>query len=562
VLSHVGELEARARHRRMALALEAADQADPEALALHWREAGERERAAEYAAQAAEKAARALAFDRAAQLYGECLLLGLARDRKGRDLRIKRAHALVNAGRGAEAAAIYTEAAADASPTDALDLRRRAAEQLLRSGHVAAGLEALRTVLAAVGMRLADTPARALSSLLWRRARLRLRGLRFTERSEEQLPAEMLTRIDTCWSVAAGLSMVDTIRSADFQARHLLLALEAGEPYRIARALAVEAGLVATGGKKAEARAQQLVDAASELAQRIRHPHAIGMAEIAAGVAAYQTGRWSEASSRCEAADRLFREGCVGVAWEIVTGKLFRLNALYYTGELAALQRESTAALKEVEERGDLYASTTLRVRPLHYALLAADDPTAARLRADEAMRQWTPQAFHAQHYYHMVALAHADLYEGDGAAAWRRLTAQWRALQGSLFLRVQVVRVEALSLRGRAALAAAVARPREAAGLTRVALESAAALEREPLGWARALALLLRAGVARLTGHPAEVAAHLDEAAQRFGEAGMPLHAWVARRWRDPAGCDAWMASEWVRRPDRLSALLAPGVY
>ena len=98
-------------------------------------------------------------------------------------------------------------------------------------------------------------PRSALGSLLLRRARIRLRGLRFVERDESQLSAEMLTRIDTCWSAAAGLSMVDTIRCADFQARHLLLALDAGEPYRIARALAMEGGLVSvSGGPAAETR--------------------------------------------------------------------------------------------------------------------------------------------------------------------------------------------------------------------------------------------------------------------------------------------------------------------
>ena len=232
------------------------------------------------------KAARALAFDRAAQLYGDCLQLGLLRDGDGRDLRVKRADALANAGRGAEAAAVYLEAAQPASPADALDLRRRAAEQLLRSGHVDEGLAALRTVLGG-GRHAASRPRRRArsASLLLRRARIRLRGLGFNERDESQISAETLTRIDTCWSAASGLSMVDTIRGADFQARHLLLALEAGEPYRVARALAMEGGLVATGGVPAEKRAQQLVDQAMELAQRIEHPHAIGMAEIGLGCA-------------------------------------------------------------------------------------------------------------------------------------------------------------------------------------------------------------------------------------------------------------------------------------
>ena len=43
--------------------------------------------------------------------------------------------------------------------------------------------------------------------------------------------------------MTTGLALVDSIRAADFNTRHLLLALEAGEPYRIARALALEAGL-------------------------------------------------------------------------------------------------------------------------------------------------------------------------------------------------------------------------------------------------------------------------------------------------------------------------------
>jgi hypothetical protein len=49
--------------------MEAAGGRDSDALALHFREAGEWERAADYAQMAAEQAAAALAFDRAARLY-------------------------------------------------------------------------------------------------------------------------------------------------------------------------------------------------------------------------------------------------------------------------------------------------------------------------------------------------------------------------------------------------------------------------------------------------------------------------------------------------------------
>jgi hypothetical protein len=560
VLMNLTEATTRAQHRRLALALEAANHADPEALALHWREAGERARAAEYAAQAAARAVRALAFDRAAQLYGDCLLLGLLRDGEGRDLRVLRADALANAGRGADAAALYHEAATSASPAEALDLRRRAAEQLLRSGHVDEGLATLRTVLGAVGMRFPSTPARALVSLLLKRARIRLRGLKFNERDESQISAETLTRIDTCWSAASGLSMVDTIRGADFQARHLLLALEAGEPYRVARALAMEGGLVATSGVGAEKQALKLVGEAMSLAKRIGHPHAIGMAELVSGVAAYECGRWAESAASMERADRIFRDGCVGVAWETTTAVLFQTSAQFYLGDLAGLQQTAPAAIQEVEGRGDLYASTTLRIRPMNFAALAADDVALARWHADEGMRLWTPEGYHAQHYYHMVALTNADLYSGDGRAAWERLTSDWKALARSLFLRVQVVRVEAVCMRARAALAAAAVT--KDPKLLREATSAASKLEKEGANWATALARLLRAGVAALVGDANAMNTHLDAAAELFAREDMLLYEAVARRRKDPAGSDAWMATQRIRNPERQAAMLAPGVF
>ncbi len=560
VLSHLVEAAARAQHRRLALALEAAPASDPEALALHWREAGERSRAAEYAALAALKAVRALAFDRAAQLYGDCLALGLSRDGEGRDLRVLRADALANAGRGADAAALYHESAASASPADALDLRRRAAEQLLRSGHVDEGLATLRTVLGAVGMRFPATPARALTSLLFKRAHIRLRGLKFRERDESQISAEMLTRIDTCWSASSGLSMVDTIRSADFQARHMLLALEAGEPYRVARALAMEGGLQSTSGVGAEKQALKLVGEAMALAKRIGHPHAIGMAELVSGVAAYQCGRWAESVASMERADRIFRDGCVGVAWETTTAVLFRTSAQFYLGDLAGLQQTAPAAIQEVEGRGDLYASTTLRIRPMNFAALAADDVPLARWHAEEGMRLWTPVGYHAQHYYHMVALTNADLYVGDGRAAWERITADWKKLARSLFMRVQVVRVEAICMRARAALAAAAVTKDPA--LLREAIAAAGKLEKEGARWAAALARLLRAGVAALGGDETTMHAHLDAAAEMFAGEKMDLYAAVSRRRKSPAVADAWMALQRIRDPSRQAAMLAPGVF
>jgi len=67
VVGHLAAGAEREIHRELALAL--AETADPEQLAVHWHAAGERQRAANYAIRAAEAAADALAFARAARLY-------------------------------------------------------------------------------------------------------------------------------------------------------------------------------------------------------------------------------------------------------------------------------------------------------------------------------------------------------------------------------------------------------------------------------------------------------------------------------------------------------------
>src|SRR5262249_41969330 len=63
-LAHLPEEERRAGHERLARALEVAG-ADPAALYLHHRGAGNSARAAHYAALAAQQASEALAFERA-----------------------------------------------------------------------------------------------------------------------------------------------------------------------------------------------------------------------------------------------------------------------------------------------------------------------------------------------------------------------------------------------------------------------------------------------------------------------------------------------------------------
>src|SRR5262249_45669673 len=150
---------------------------DPEMLAVHWRAAGDITRAARHALAAAERAEAALAFDRAARLYEAALEAHAPGALERRPLEAKLARALANPGRGKQAAAHYL-AAADDQP-ESIELRRRAAEHLLRSGHIEDGVEVLRSVLGAEQLKLPRTTWGALGALVLHRAQLRLRGLRF-----------------------------------------------------------------------------------------------------------------------------------------------------------------------------------------------------------------------------------------------------------------------------------------------------------------------------------------------------------------------------------------------
>ena len=283
-------------HRRIASTLELSRAGDHEVLAVHWRGAGDAKRACEHLIEAAEEAVRALAFNRAARLYASALELLPAEDAARRSqVRKARGDALANSGEGILAAEEYERAAEGATGAEALDLRRRAAEQLLRCGVAERGLAALGAVLAAVGMRVPDTFLGAIVQLLLYRFVIRLRGLGFRAKDEREVPASELTRIDICWSASLALSYIDTFKGAVFQARHLLLALRAGERSRIARALGAEAGYIALGGRRAWRRTESVIARGHQVADSLGTPYARATVLVGAGVAHALNSRFLQA---------------------------------------------------------------------------------------------------------------------------------------------------------------------------------------------------------------------------------------------------------------------------
>ncbi|HKY27921.1 MAG TPA: protein kinase [Pyrinomonadaceae bacterium] len=564
-------------HRRLAQALEARGIDDPEALFEHYMGAGERVRAATHAAIAAKKATGALAFDRAAAFYRRALELTPLRGAELIELKRGLAEALVNAGRPAEAAEAFLDVAQDTSATHSLDLKRRAAEQLLMGGHIKEGLEVIRSVLSSVGMTLPGGPKRALLSLIVKRIQLRLRGLKFTERSINEIPETDLMRIDICGAVAAGLGVVDIIRGADFQCRYLLLALQEGEPFRIARALAFQIGQIASRGPRTQKRLEQISQQTEALAQKLGDPHAIALSIWGRGVAAYLMGHWKNAAMLCERAAEIFRDQCTGVTWELTIANRFMLSSMLYMGEIGEISRRVPSLLSAALDQGNLFAAD-LRTR-LNLIWLAADDPVRARAEVIEALQAWSHEGFHLQHYTSLQALVQIELYTGDYEVGWRHIHNQWKDLKNSMLMRIQIVRIDALHLLARATLAWAK-ESGDVEGHLRMAEKLAEDLLRERVAWAAPLAHLVSAAVAHQRGEKTKAMNLLSRAAEAFDLADMDLYEAVARRrlgeliagdrrQRDMAGdrgqrdineADAWMRKRQIENPEAMTRLLAPG--
>ncbi len=558
-------------HRALADALAAAG-ADPELLYVHYHASGQAARAMAAAIAAGRKAAAALAFDQAAQFYGHALAPGPDAPDERADLEQALGDALASAGRCRPASAAYLRAAVFHAGARALDLRRLAAEQLLVSGHVDEGRAVLQGVLAQVGLRLAPTPRRALLSLLQRRLQLRLRGLRYTLRPAAEVDPALLARIDICSVVSQGLGMNDNIRAADFQALGTLLALDAGEPVRLARALGMEACFVATRGNSARARATRLAQSALDLARQVGQPAAVAQGLLNAGTVAYLAGAdWRRAADLCREGEATFAEHVPGSTWARTTTRRFWLVALVYLGELAELRRRLDEFLVDAQDRGNLYALTDLRTR-MNIAWLAADDPVEAHRQIDVAMRSWTVDGYHIQHFNALMARVQADLYAGAPAIAQRRIATQWPALSASMLPRIQLVRGEMRGFRARAALAAIAPGQAPTRATLRAIAGDIATLEAERTPWLAALARLLRAGLAHVGGQRQLAVTTLRAAVAELRAADMGLHAAAAQRQlglllggdegaRLRAEAEAWMAAQTVRAPDGIARVLAPSL-
>ncbi|MBL0214126.1 MAG: protein kinase [Myxococcales bacterium] len=443
VVARVPAPRRRRYHERLATVLLASPIADKDPLTIvrHLEAAGHVEHAGELAIQAARRAEEALAFELAAALWEVALRLGTTDQDARRDLLLRRAQALSYAGRGPESAAVFLAAAEGATAETGFQCRRHAAHELLVSGHIHDGLALLRSVLAEIGEHLPATTGAAKRQLVWRWLRIAVRGTQFRTRTAPDARTSVdELRLDMMRSASLGLSMVDVLPGAAFQARAVLVALRIGDPRRIAYALCFHAMYLASSGTRVP-QARKLVAQARAIAHELEHPLLLGWTRAGEGITEFFAGRHARAFEILEEAETHLSDRSAGTSAELNHIRNFILFALRRMGAYDQLRDRQTEYVRDAMRRGDRYAATSF-VWSSNVVWLAADD--VARARSDLASVVWSrpEDGLHLQHWFAVRAQAELAMYEDDRAQI-DALVPALRAFVGPAFAHVQAVATE-----------------------------------------------------------------------------------------------------------------------
>jgi len=556
----------RGHHDRLADAmLGAVDAVDPRSLVTHLEGAQRTHEAAQQAELGARRAESALAFDQAADLFGIALRLSASAEHDR--LRIKLAASLTNAGRASEAAEAYLKAADSCAPEARLAYRRQAADHLLRSGHLEQGIAVLSDVLEDSGDAL-KSQWRSLLSTQWQRFGLKRRGLSWSPASPGSEDPRLLARIDAYHAVGVSLALIDPVRGSSFQARALHLALQAGDPLRLAPVLLMEAGYEASGGERGLLQSRRLVSEAQRIAELTGDPYVAASCRLMDGFIAYHAADFGGAASTLTQMEERFTE-LPGRYFEQAFCHCFRLICLRNQGRYGELEQGFSGWLEAAARRGDRFTEASLRFN-LNGIWLARDKPDEAR--RDLKRVTWIPPegGYHVQHWYEQQALNEIDLYTGRAHEGLLRMRGELKALSRSFILRLRLHRSAARWHLARLLLASVAQRQSPLSALGEVQrLEQQLLAER--LGCATSWALLLRAGREQLRSRSELAVAALTEA-RDHAEAQQLFHCQHAAGHQ--LGClvsgsrghdlqqaaTAWLAAQRIRDGARFLAAFCPG--
>jgi hypothetical protein len=318
-------------------------------------------------------------------------------------------------------------------------------------------------------------------------------------------------------------------------------------------------------------RERRLIAIAGRLANVEGNSEGQGYFRSCLGVSLHLRGQWKAARENLESA---YTSTDSRRAGRQANAQVYGAWTLMYLGEYRELARRFPRLLADADARGDLFTSVQLRAGYLAVLWLAADEPNTARRQIRESLAQWTHKGFFLQHWQAMGGETDIELYLGNGAAAHERCARDLPAVDKSLLLKCQHVRICTLFTRGRCAVgsaASADASPQLRRQRLAEARRVVRRLEREVHVCAGMFAALVSAGVSNAEGDRPAAIASLRTAINRADQTSMAMHSAAARyqlgrllddeegRALKQQGEDAMKAQD-VRKPERFAGMLLPG--
>ncbi len=562
----------RALHAALARAHAAEPSTDDEALAIHYREAGDATRAYEHALRAGEAALRSLAFEGAATWFQAALELLESGDERRQALHVRVASSWQWAGRSALAVPHLEAAARGSTGLDAAYFRCQTAQQLWRSGQLELGRELSRQVLRELGLRVPRTPIGSILAIVRDELALRVRGVVVQPPSgSRSLPA---LRSDACWSFggafAESASGSDALTSVLFHQRALRYALKSGDTSRSIGTLSTYIMLASVPGGRAAPRTARLLDQLEQLACRDGGGRSKMLYETAAAVRSYFNGQLAQAANGLIQVIDSPADASADFAQER-DGFLLRLllRALWMLGSLRRMSDWYERGSRRAVARADSGSAWAIEIGAGSCLHLARDQPEEAERRLDAALGEGGFQADHLMYLNGLLTRVTIKLYTSDVEQAHALALELFARARRLRFWRVQPTRLLVLYALGCTALAQLEHGIGDRARRLADAARAAWAIEREGMGWMSPYARVLRAGVALHRGGAALAALELGHAEAEFAAREMRLMALAAQAWRRRLSADAsgdvravhqHFEREGIVAPARWMQTLVPG--
>jgi hypothetical protein len=535
-------------------------------VAEHFIAAGAVRRASVHAELAAAEARRAAAFD------AEVRWLRFARDGlfsdkeehlgRRRVLSKKLAAALADAGCEIASAEEYLSLAKGQEQRQRRDFRFLALGQLMRVGHLDHGMLLLDELLKEAGLPNPSTSARAAARLVIERYRLK-RALAMTASPSPVVPSEALFAVDASRAARSGYMLLDFTRGLYFSALALRLALESGDPERIALGLLDEILFVSVGGTKVNSRTEALIQRARGLARGSNDSFLSTYLEVADGGAKMLSGEFYSGYRKLAPLERRLKTAHPEKKWELTFCRMLLIASAQFGGFLEESERMLLRWLGDAEMREDRTAQRSFYPE-LVFNSLARGDVQRAQSAYERARRlsegdAQTTALLLNQRYY-------LALYGNPDIEELRSLRRGYGAFHRSLLRFSQGLRVIARAYEIALDLEIMIREGNSWLGISRISA-NVKKLTSEGARYADAHAAMMKAALRRLQGQEVEVEELMNEAKQGFLKELPLLAAVVDYRLAELfpkrysiLGANLNLKSMGVRDPGAFARMLAPG--